>query len=104
VLGKGAEPKALMAALACTEVRAFLKKQGLRERVIAQEECLKNFQRQQSPAPPACLGGGFLHFRVPVEKGFSLSFFIESGVHFGFLFNDKQTLERYEVRVAHTGP
>lgn len=87
-----------------TEVRAFLEKQGLRYSVALQDECLRRFQRQKSPPPPPCLGGGFLHIRVPVEKGFSLNFFIESGVHFDLLFNGEHNLEQYLVRVPHTGP
>lgn len=95
---------ALVPGTSTTEVRMFLDKQGLRYTVVSQEECLKEFQRQQSPPPPPCLGGGYIHIPVPVEKGFSLSFFIESDVLFKLLFNDAQTLERYQVRVAHTGP
>ncbi len=93
----------LVPGTSITEVRTFLEKQGLRYSVASQEECLKNFQRQKSPPPPPCLGGGLLHTRVPVKKSL-ISFFIESGVHFDLLFNDEHALERYQVRVAHTGP
>ena len=77
-----------------TKVRDFLHKEELSPNDKSQQDCEK-----QRNANRKCLGGGYMHVRVPVRKVLNP---IESGVHIIFYFDAEDRLVEYGKRVAHT--